>query len=69
MKALYSEQALLNNDLNIATLSTFTWEGLSLILHQKAPMLLEFLNSCIPSGSKHRKPILDVCIAIFIKSH
>eukprot|EP00731_Ephydatia_muelleri_P005134 Em0002g1310a len=69
MKALYSEQALLNNDLNIATLSTFTWDRLSLILHQKAPVLLGFLNSCIPRGSKRRKPILVVCIAILINSH
>ena len=69
MKALYSEQALLNNDLNIATLSTFTWDRLSLILHQKAPVLLGFLNSCIPRGSKRRNPILVVCIAILINSH
>ena len=55
MKALISEQSLLNKDINIATLSTFTWERLSLILHKKSACTVrisEFLDTTSQQAQK-----------------
>lgn len=50
-------------------LTARSWESQYTSLQQKAPVLVGFLDACIPKNSSKRESTIMTCIGILVKSH
>ena len=67
VRSLCHDSPLQNKD--VASLSSYTWDSLYASTIEKAPILGNMLNACIPQKS-HRKCIIFLtCVAVLMNSH
>ena len=69
MKSLLSEPTLVGNRFDLSSMVSYDWDDVYTALQRKAPVLAQFLNTCLPRQSKRRHTVLVMCIALLIYSH
>ena len=67
MKAVCSDPNLLMGEIEV--LKTVTFNSLSAILKDKAPILMGLMRACIPKTSAKMQTVSLMCIAMLIKTH
>ena len=67
MTALLASPDFMKKDVN--SLKNFSWDGLYYTMKNKAPTLVELLQSCIPQSSTRKKFIMVMCAAMLAATH
>ncbi|KAL5502833.1 hypothetical protein EMCRGX_G009668 [Ephydatia muelleri] len=67
MKALLASPDFMMKD--VSSLRNFSWNGLYYTMKEKAPTLVELLQSCIPQRSTRMKFVMVMCAAMLAGTH
>jgi len=69
MKNIVKENTFAVKNISRETLTAHSWDSQYTALHRTAPVLLGFLNACIPRRSSRLQCSVATCIAVLVKSH